>query len=322
MPREAADGPPNNEVPVSDSTNPIARLWSRGPNAERIGRVLRRFLSLNRQERELLLISLDIEEGILPLIHPGGRASRREVLCDQRLIAVGDDIAYGRHISNVLGAASASAASATPGAEAQAAQAARATRGVRVERGLSIDEVVGEDKLGMTVWFPQFVFGRMQPGNRPAWCGRVQPLAFLPHVYQLLIVYQPDAMAPPRFYVLSPAIHPHAPHRYGDRALCTFFPPMGSWIRGRAGDDLTELIRFAIVWLLRYECWLAFDGWWPGVEVSHDPAVMVATLDDDDFCPYHAPQKWGACCKARHVEELARMRALDVGILQACQQAS
>jgi len=296
----------------------IARLWGRTPNLERIRRVLARFPNLAREELELFLISLDVEEGILPLIHPGGRASRREVLYEQRLIAVGDDVAYGQHISSAQRASAASAApntSSSSGTQTQAPQTSRSARSVSAERRLTMEDVVAEDKLGMTVWFPQFAFGHFAPSNRPGWLGQVRPLPFLPRTYHLVIVYQDDAMAGPRFYVRHPAFHPNAPHRYADRALCTFFPPMGSWIRGRPGDDLTELMRFAIVWLIRYECWLAFDGWWPGVEISHDASWLIANLRDDDVCPYHAPKLWGACCKASHLQAAVRNRALDVGVL-------
>lgn len=295
----------------------IARLWARSPNAEKIRRVLRRFHALTQLEYALLLIGLDIEEGILPLIHPGGRASRREVLSDQRLIAVGDDVEYAHHVAVVLGTTAAPttpAETATPRAQAEAAEASRPARARSVGRAVTLEEVVAEDKLGMAVWFPQFALGYVKDG-RPAWCGSLQPLAFVPHVYQVLAVYQPDPRAPLIVFVLQPVIHPHAPHRFLDGALCTFFASSGCWIRGREGDDLTELLRFAVVWLIRYECWLMFQGWWPGVEVPHNAEWLLANVRDDDFCPYHMPRLWGDCCKAPHLAEVERERGLNVGIL-------
>jgi len=134
----------------------ISRLWARGPNAERILCVVRRLQSLSPEERTLLLFGMDIEEGILPAIHPGGRASRRTIHSDARLIAVGDDVAYGDHVAAVLGAANApteASPSSAPGAQTEAAEAPHAPRGVGAIAELSIGEVVAQDELAMAVWF-------------------------------------------------------------------------------------------------------------------------------------------------------------------------
>ena len=305
--------------PVYEPSVPsIARLCARCPNAEKIQRVVARLHALTPQESELLLFGMDIEEGILPAIHPGGRASRRTIHSDARLIAVGDDVAYGDHVAAVLGAANApteASPPAAPGAQAEAAEAPHAPRGVGAIAELSIGEVVAQDELAMATWFRQFVLQRVNQGQHLGWFGAVKPLPFL-GPYHLAAIYQPDPLAALAILVQHPAIHPRAPHRYDGGALCTFFPPSGSWIRGREDDDVVELLRFAIVWLLRYECWRTFNAWWPGVDAPHDPGWMLAHIRDDDVCPYHAPRRrWGECCKAQCASILEQQRALGHGVI-------
>jgi hypothetical protein len=303
---------------VQGPISSIARLWARTPNAEKIQRTIARLHSLNPAERELLLFGMDIEEGILPNIHSGGRASRQTILSEARLIAVGEDVAYGDHIAAVLGTASPpteASASAAPGAQAEAAEAPRAPRGVAAVADLSIGEVVAQDELAMAIWFRQFALRRVNQGRELAWFGAIRPLSFI-GPYHLVAVYQPDPLAPLSIFVRHPPIHREAPHRYDGGALCTFFPPSGSWIRGRKDDDVVELLRFTVVWLLRYECWRTFNGWWPGVDVPHDPAWMLANIGDEDVCPYHPPRRrWGECCKAKCAEVLEQQRAMARGII-------
>ena len=300
------------------SLSTIARLWARGPNADKIQRVVRRLHGLTSEERTLLLFGMDIEEGILPAIHPGGRASRRTIHADARLIAVGDDVAYGEHVAAVLGTATApteASPSAAPGAQAEAAETPRAARGVGAIAELSIEEVVAQDELAMATWFCQFALRRVNQGQHLGWFGAVKPLPFL-GPYHLGAIYQPDALAPLAMFVQHPPIHARAPHRYDSGALCTFFPCSGSWIRGREDDDVVELLRFAIVWLLRYECWRNFNTWWPGVDVPHDPNWMLANVRDGDTCPFHPPRRhWGECCKTIYVAMLDQQRALAHGII-------
>jgi len=300
------------------SISSIARLWARGPNAEKIQRVVARLHALTPPERELLLFGMDIEEGILPAIHPGGRASRRTIHSDARLIAAGDDVAYGDHVTAVLGAAITSteaSPSAAPGAQAEAAETPRASRGVGGTAELSIGEVVAQDELAMAIWFRQFALRRVNQGQQLGWFGAINPLRFLGS-YQMAALYQPDALAPLAIFVQHPPIDPRAPHRYDSGALCTFFPPSGSWVRGRKDDDAVELLRFAIVWLLRYECWRNFNTWWPGADVPHDPNWMLANVRDENVCPFHPPRRrWGECCKPRYVSMLEQQRALAHGIM-------
>ena len=298
------------------SISSIARLWARGPNAERIRRIVARFHALPPSERVLLLFGMDIEEGILPAIHPGGRASRRTIHSEARLIAVGDDVAYGDHVAAVLGTATAPTKASTPTASgAETAETSHASRRARAITDLGIGEVVAQDELAMAIWFRQFALRRVNQGRQLGWFGTVKPLAFL-GPYDLVAMYVDDPLAPLAIFVQQPPIPRQAPHRYDNGALCTFFAPFGSWIRGREDDDVVELLRFAIVWLLRYECWRIFNGWWPGVDVPHDPAWMLANVRDDDVCPYHAPRgRWGQCCKPTYVAMVEERRALAHGVI-------
>jgi hypothetical protein len=181
--------------------------------------------------------------------------------------------------------------------------------------------VITEDQLAMATMFPQFVLRR--PSGRtvpPFWTGIVQPLGSDGQAFELRATYQANHLSPLRLTVLRPALPPQTPHRYANGDLCTFYPPLGSWLRGRPGDDLVELLRFAVTWLVRYTCWQMFDGWWPGVEVPHDPRYLVGHLHDDDYCPYHSPSRWGECCKTVHVRaaqtQMQRQEMLAHGILE------
>jgi hypothetical protein len=161
-------------------------------------------------------------------------------------------------------------------------------------------EVFAEDMEAMEIWFPEYRLVSSGHQRLPHWSGVVAPFGPRWFSFALEADYQSDLLAPLRMRVIRPVLHPQAPHRYGNGDLCTFYPPLGSWLRGREGDDLVELMRFAVCWLVRYACWTTFAGWWPGVEVSHDPAFLLATLSDEDLCPYHSPRCWGECCKAEH----------------------
>lgn len=288
----------------------VARRWHSGPNAALIRRLHGQFLRMPAPLQELFLFGLDIEEGALPLIHVHGYATRSNVTNDDRLIAGGGTLDYreliaaAEHASASTAPAEAAASGSPDSSEspAEASEAARPARsGIAGTRGL--EEVVWEDKPGMAAYFPQFRHWRV--GEQFFWRGLLKPLLFAPEIYDLLAVYQSHADAPLQMRVLRPALHPAAPHRYVDGSLCTFYPPLGSWVRGRVDadgdpDDLTALLRFTVTWLVRYKCWLEFGGWWPGIDVPHDPVWLVANLSPDDFCPFHMPARWAACCHAAY----------------------
>ena len=161
----------------------------------------------------------------------------------------------------------------------------------------------------MARWFPQFqLHWNGRSDTTPHWIGLLQPLDPERGRFLLQASYWPNPLSPLRMTVLEPALSAHAPHRYTNGDLCTFYPPSGVWERGRDEDDLVELIRFTVTWLVRYTCWMVFDGWWPGVDVPHDPEFLVATLRDEDPCPYHFPAPWATCCKRQHVHGVEQLR--------------
>lgn len=294
--------------PTYPGLEAVARRWHAGPNAETIRRLHNQFLQMPLPLQELFLLAVDLEEGVLPLIHVYGFATRRSVTNDDRLIAGGGHVDYRELITAAERATEATAPApppeaTTPGAPAEAAEAARPARSL-TGAALRLEDVVGQDQRGMSAYFPQFKL--WQAGQRVFWRGPLRPLLFTPEVYDLVAEYQPHPEAPLQMRVIQPGLHPSAPHRYADGALCTFYPPMGSWVRGRVDadgdvDDLAALLRFTATWLVRYKCWLEFGGWWPGVDVPHDPAWLLANLAPDDFCPFHMPARWGGCCRARYL---------------------
>lgn len=296
----------------------LTRLWYASPNAQRIEPVFRKFAALPPLERELFLLGLDIEEGILPLVHVGGRVSRQTLIADRRLIGGGGYVDYCAIIAAARAAvplvAPSPPTSPTPSAAPgpAAPEAACPPRRLIPEaitqlqqkaRPMSPGEVLAQDRLAMDVWFPAFQLVVHRDGP-PWWQGPVAPLGAAGPTFVLQALYAGNHLSPLRMRVIQPVLHPQAPHRYLSGDLCTFYPPLGSWVRGRAGDDLVELLRFATTWLVRYVCWTTFEGWWPGLDVPHDPAYLVATLRDDDYCPYHSPQRWGSCCKQPHTRAL------------------
>ena len=91
--------------------------------------------------------------------------------------------------------------------------------------------------------FPRFVY---QAGKNPAWYGtlRPDPGSF---EYRLKLEYRPGQ--PPKVWVLSPVVHPGAPHRYQDRSLCLYYPRYGEWHPGMfpRGDHRPVGCRVAIL---------------------------------------------------------------------------
>ena len=111
--------------------------------------------------------------------------------------------------------------------------------------------------------FPRFVY---KAGKIPAWYGtlRPDPGSF---EYRLKLEYRPGQ--PPKVWVLSPVVHPGAPHRYQDRSLCLYYPRYGEW---HPGMFLAEtIVPWAAEWLFFYEVWLEDpEGRWFGPEAPHD----------------------------------------------------
>ena len=89
--------------------------------------------------------------------------------------------------------------------------------------------------------FPQFTY---RAGKKPAWYGTLQPTPESPE-YQLKLEYWPGKS--PKVWVLSPEVHPKAPHRYKDRSLCLYYPRHSEW---HPGMLLAEtIVPWAAEWL-------------------------------------------------------------------------
>ena len=110
--------------------------------------------------------------------------------------------------------------------------------------------------------FPQFTY---RAGKKPAWYGTLQPTPESPE-YQLKLEYWPGKS--PKVWVLSPEVHPKAPHRYKDRSLCLYYPRHSEW---HPGMLLAEtIVPWAAEWLFFYEVWLEDpEGRWFGPEAPH-----------------------------------------------------
>lgn len=108
--------------------------------------------------------------------------------------------------------------------------------------------------------FPQFRFSWRQS----TWVGTLSPSDDSPQ-YLIRITYRLGRA--PKVEVLSPAIRPDAPHRFGDGSLCLYYSKDGSW---HSQVCIAEsIIPWAAEWLFYYEHWLK-SGTWLGPEAPHD----------------------------------------------------
>ena len=85
--------------------------------------------------------------------------------------------------------------------------------------------------------------------------------------YKIRVEYIPSQY--PKVLVLSPEIHPEAPHRWKDKSLCLFNPRSFYWHPNYLVAKYT--IPWTALWLFFYEGWLE-TGIWYGPESPHDDA--------------------------------------------------
>jgi hypothetical protein len=109
--------------------------------------------------------------------------------------------------------------------------------------------------------FPQFAY----KAGKNVWYGHLQPTGDSP-VYRVKLEYKPGKA--PKVWVLSPEVHPDAPHRYSDLLLCLYYPRYEKW---HPRLFLAEtIVPWAAEWLLYYEVWLEDPlGRWLGPEAPH-----------------------------------------------------
>jgi hypothetical protein len=320
-------------LPVPQSTL-MSREWERGPNAARILGHALRLGSMEHERRELFQMALALETGELPLIEQGGYAVFPAVENDHRLITPRQDGTnaitdpYSAPPSSRSAAVGTRASAGRPTATPAAAEAGPAARGGITRGGLySLGDVISEDTSPLAIYFPQFsppLFDR-QVGlwYREGW---LRPLLGLANSFDVRLYYDVEPLAQP--LVVVPAIGAATPHQWKHtrrgvdfRSLCYTFAPDGTFQRGRSRDDnAAEVLRQAVMWLLRYIIWREF-GFWPGEEVGHDPAEIERRTRPSDPCPAHAWRSYGDCCRRHILQVLQRRDDLRFGVNPAARIA-
>ena len=109
--------------------------------------------------------------------------------------------------------------------------------------------------------FPGFRFFRKS--GVPTWRGTLQPTEASP-VYEIRLVYHFPKV--PQVWIVSPKLQANAPHRYGNEALCLYYPQDRSW-QPTMKLSVT-FVPWTVLWLAFYEIWLV-TGQWFGEEASH-----------------------------------------------------
>ena len=83
--------------------------------------------------------------------------------------------------------------------------------------------------------------------------------------YKIQAEYTPSQL--PKVFVLSPEIHPRAPHLWDDKSLCLFNPSTFHWHTHYLIAKF--IIPWTAFWLYFYEGWLETGNWY-GPEFPHD----------------------------------------------------
>lgn len=323
IPQIAAAGQTSTpDVPQEPSDDLIRRAWSRGRNTAAILRCVARLDQMAPYDRALFTVALRLEEGELPWIEQHGFARFDSAdPADYRVIAPeaekGDD-----HDDAHEGSPAGSAARATEGsarrraaADAEKAEAGPAVRGDGDDRRIysHVGEVMDEDRWELGVMFPGFSPPVLDPALGLFFReGTLQPLRWYPARFAVRLYYERSPWLLP-IVRIRPEPPPKTPHMFrmvrndvGFRAVCYTFAPDGTIARGRSWDDTaTEVLRQVVVWLLRYLVWRRFK-FFPGVDVAHDDAELLRTVDAQDPCPYHADRPYGRCCRPKHEAAAAK----------------
>lgn len=119
-------------------------------------------------------------------------------------------------------------------------------------------------KLAMHSKFPDFRCQKKRDGL--VFTGALSPGETSP-LYEIQVEYIPPKY--PKVLVLSPEIHPEAPHRWKDKSLCLFNPRTFRWHSHHLVAK--SIIPWTALWLFFYEGWLE-TGIWYGPESPHDDA--------------------------------------------------
>jgi hypothetical protein len=308
--------------------SPLYREWESGPNAAAIRHWVECIGRLTPAKAGLFRVGVALEVGELPLIEQYGSAGFVLVDTDHRLVVphAGDEhenayeTASGQSpVWAPSGSTGAAAGRTNAGSSSPEAGSAARERVIRQYAG--VGEVMDEDARGLALFFPQFSPAlldlRLGLWYREGW---LQPLEWIPRRFLMRMYYPPQPSALP-IVTVSPDLRADAPHMWLQvwrevrfRSLCYTFAPDRTIVRGRGeDDDAAEVLRQVVVWLLRYMVWDQF-GFWPGVDVGHDPETIEALTHPSDPCPTHNWQPYGACCRPRVLAAIERRRRDRHGI--------
>lgn len=325
--------------PPSDEL--MRQAWETSPNADRIVEIGEQVDSLSPREQMLFTIGVRLEVGERPAIAQGGAAhfeparppDHRELGMQKMEGGEKDEQrqnsgaapreAEGPARRQAQGAAGRHPSS---GPEEASSEPSVRRRGAATASYESVGAVADEDRWELGVYFPQFPAALLYDETLGLWYreGAVQPLSWYPARFMVRLYYEQKPTAPP-IVRIAPEPPDSTPHlfrltRNGKRfkALCYFFAPDGTWVRGRSYDDnAAEVLRQVVMWLLRYLVWRHF-GFFPGVGVAHDPKTLLEESSPDGPCPLHPWREYRSCCRPRHqraVRTAQRDRHTRRGIL-------
>ena len=123
---------------------------------------------------------------------------------------------------------------------------------------------IGLQIAAMRSLFPQFKYKReKRDRQRPTWIGSLQPTNRSP---QYVVKIRYSYPYSPEVWVVSPSIDPNAPHLYGDKSLCLYYPKDRSW---HPQEFVAKtIVPWIVEWLALYEIW-CLTGEWYGEEAPH-----------------------------------------------------
>jgi hypothetical protein len=306
----------------------IVRRWEVAPNHRSIQGELRCWASLTTADRDLLLIGIALEEGDLPLIHQYGFAEFEAVAKDHRIINPAgayherdDEKSPGPATGHPWQGPSALGSGPAPGHTTAASAEAAARPSTRRGAGWTLGCSVEEDSRDLGVYFPQLSLILFDPHlqlfYREGW---LQPLSQVGARFPVRLYYDDqEVRALP--LVVVPNIRRDAPHMWSNvrngvtfRSLCYTFAPDRTIVRGRSpADTAAEVLRQAVVWLLRYMVWCRFC-FWPGADVGHSPEEIEANTKPHDPCPAHPWNLYGNCCRPKILTSIKPRPTAGIGI--------
>ena len=299
----------------------------RRKNAVQIATWIRAFDTLSREDRELLLIGISLENDTNPRIHQFGYAEFSQVAHDHRLIHVstGEASRETADISTIRSAAEGHSGEGASAVGTRPAAVRSTTKGTpswaaarRLDRsGMNLGEVIEADSRDLPLYFPQFS-SVIYDAERRMWYreGWLQPLSQDPTRFSVRFYYPREPMALP--IIVATPIRVPAPHLWYLRrenliALCYTFAPDRTVDRRQHADVASEALRQGVLWLVKYLVWCRFE-FWPGDEVGHDPAEIEQSTTPDDPCPAHTWMTYGRCCRPKHLQVLQHRRSIRFGV--------